>query len=139
VNEDLAEIDASGRLLFIGLWCLADREGKLEDRPKRIKGEIFRFDGISSQEVDALLNQLREFQLIIRYEVDGVRFIQIPNFLKRFLRTMVHSRFFGTGERPGKERPQFRLLRSYLFFWVDGSRVSNKRFNPGGLLNSRTN
>jgi hypothetical protein len=82
VNEDLAEIDASGRLLFIGLWCLADREGKLEDRPKRIKGEIFRFDGISSQEVDALLNQLHEFQLIIRYEVDGVRFIQIPNFLK---------------------------------------------------------
>jgi hypothetical protein len=36
-NEQLVELGMSTRLLFIGLWCLADREGRLEDRPKRIK------------------------------------------------------------------------------------------------------
>ena len=35
-NENLAECDPLARLLFAGLWCLADREGRLEDRPKRI-------------------------------------------------------------------------------------------------------
>ena len=36
-NEFLAEMPCEVRLLFIGLWTLADREGRLEDRPKRIK------------------------------------------------------------------------------------------------------
>ena len=40
-NEDLCEIEPLGRLVLIGLWCVADREGKLEDRPKRIKAELF--------------------------------------------------------------------------------------------------
>jgi len=33
MNELLPEIELLGRLLFIGLWLLADREGRLEDRP----------------------------------------------------------------------------------------------------------
>jgi len=82
INEDLAEVDAHGRLLFIGLWCLADREGKLEDRPKRIKGELFRYDAISYEIVDEQLSKLNELGLIIRYEIDGLRYIFIPNFLK---------------------------------------------------------
>lgn len=44
-NEDLGEMSIAGRQLFIGLWCLADREGRLEDRPRKIKGNLFRFDG----------------------------------------------------------------------------------------------
>jgi hypothetical protein len=82
INEDLAEVDAHGRLLFIGLWCLADREGKLEDRPKRIKGELFRYDAISYEAIDAQLMKLADLGLIIRYEIDGLRYIFIPNFLK---------------------------------------------------------
>ena len=39
-NETLGELPALTRLLFIGLWCLADREGRLQDRPKRIKKEL---------------------------------------------------------------------------------------------------
>jgi len=33
-NEHLAELSAGTRLLFIGLWTIADKNGKLEDRPK---------------------------------------------------------------------------------------------------------
>ena len=40
-NELLAEMPPETRLLFMGLWCLADREGRFEDRPKKIKMELF--------------------------------------------------------------------------------------------------
>ena len=76
-NEDLAECSVWARLLFPGLWMLADREGRIEDRPKRIKGEIFPFDAI---EVDPLLGELVNWGFIRRYLIDGKRCIQINNF-----------------------------------------------------------
>ena len=40
-NEQLAECSFAARLLFVGLWTLADREGRLEDRPRRIRAQVF--------------------------------------------------------------------------------------------------
>lgn len=78
-NEDLAELPTETRLLFIGLWTIADREGRLEDRPKRIKGELFPYDMF---DVDSMLNQLQASNFVIRYEVSGARFLQVLNFVK---------------------------------------------------------
>ena len=78
-NEELAELQPECRLLFIGLWTLADREGRLEDRPKRIKAEIFAFD---SFDIDSMLSELRDRKFLVRYEANGGRFIQITNFVK---------------------------------------------------------
>lgn len=78
-NEVLAEMPMEARMLFIGLWTLADREGRLEDRPKRIKMELFAYD---SFDVDPMLMRLQTDGFVTRYEVDGVRFIQIENFVK---------------------------------------------------------
>ncbi len=78
-NEDLAECSMEARVLFPGLWTLADREGRLEDRAKKIKGEIFPFDSI---EVEPLLCELAKWRFIKRYVVNGVAYIQIVNFLK---------------------------------------------------------
>ena len=78
-NEDLVEIDPLGRLLFIGLWCLADRAGRLEDRPKRIKIELLPCDAC---DVDALLQALHDRELIQRYAVGEHRLIQVTNFAK---------------------------------------------------------
>ena len=41
LNEELVELPFSTRLLFIGLWTLADRDGRMEDKPKRIKMSLF--------------------------------------------------------------------------------------------------
>lgn len=79
LNDKLAECDPLARLLFAGLWCIADREGRLEDRPKRIKAEVLPYDDCDP---DDLLNQLAQRGFIIRYEVDGNRYIQITNFKK---------------------------------------------------------
>lgn len=78
-NEDLAECTPWARLCFAGLWCLADREGRLEDRPKRIKGELFPYDTV---DVEPLLQELERFNFIIRYEIDGFKAIQILEFVK---------------------------------------------------------
>ena len=78
-NEILSDCSLTARLLFPGLWMMADREGRLEDRPKRIKGEIFPYDDF---DVDALLEELSEHGFIIRYEAHGNKYIQIVNFVK---------------------------------------------------------
>ena len=79
-NEILGVADPHFTLLFAGLWLLADRAGRLEDRPLRIKAEIFPYrDGVS---VDDMLTWLQVNGFIDRYEVKGVRVIRIVNFEK---------------------------------------------------------
>ena len=65
MNEDLVELPFQDRLLFIGLWTLADREGRLEDRPKRIKMEIFPAGDVS---VDESLTRLASTGMLVRYD-----------------------------------------------------------------------
>lgn len=78
-NEELVELPFSTRLLFIGLWTLADREGRLEDKPKRIKMHLFPADEI---DVDVALCGLQASGFLTRYEVDGARYIQVLAFRK---------------------------------------------------------
>jgi uncharacterized protein YlbG (UPF0298 family) len=78
-NEQLPDCDPLARLLFIGLWCMADRRGRMEDRPKKIKIEILPCDNC---DVEALLDQLQRCGFICRYEVNGRRYIQVVNFEK---------------------------------------------------------
>jgi hypothetical protein len=78
-NDELAEIEPLGRILFAGLWCIADREGRLEDRPKRIKADILPYDDC---DLDALLWALHDRNFIVRYRVGDNRYIQVVNFVK---------------------------------------------------------
>ena len=78
-NEKLAELPFEDRILFQGLWCEADREGRLEDRPKRIKAEVFPYDDV---DVDAALNRLQQAGFVVRYESAGKRCIEVVNFAK---------------------------------------------------------
>jgi hypothetical protein len=78
-NDQLAECQPLSRILFAGLWCEADREGRLEDRPKRLKAEYLAYDNC---DVDELLTELEQHGFIIRYVFEGKPFISIPNFSK---------------------------------------------------------
>ena len=78
-NDLLAEASPLARILFAGLWCFADREGRLFDRPKKIKAEILPYDNCNA---DDLLQSLAELGFIQRYEVAGIRYIQVVNFDK---------------------------------------------------------
>ena len=78
-NPELVELRYEVRLLFIGLWTIADREGRLEDRPKKIKMELFPADNI---DVDAAISELSASGFVLRYEVGNLKLIQIVNFTK---------------------------------------------------------
>lgn len=79
LNDDLAALSPLTRLAYAGLWCLADREGRLEDRPLRIKPQVLPYD---VADMDQLLDELARAKFIVRYEVAGERYIEVANFLK---------------------------------------------------------
>lgn len=93
-DEKIGELPFEHRLLFQGLWVLADREGRLEDRPKIIKKDVFPYDSL---DVDSMLEVLSRGGLIDRYSIEGKRYIQVKNFLKH--------------QRPHKEEKSSKIPR----------------------------
>lgn len=82
-NELLGSADPLLTILFEGLWCSADREGRLEDRPLRICAEVFPYRrAITERKTDAMLTWLHDRKFITRYEVDEDQFIQVLQFKK---------------------------------------------------------
>jgi hypothetical protein len=78
-NDTLAELDPLARILFAGLWCEADRSGRLLDRPKKIKAACLPYDDCDA---NALLDQLAARGFIMRYVVETVAIIQVCEFSK---------------------------------------------------------
>jgi hypothetical protein len=78
-NADLIALPPLTRILFAGLWTIADREGRLEDRPKQIKIEVLPGDSCN---VERMLAQLHDAGFITRYEVGGRNYIAIPTWKK---------------------------------------------------------
>lgn len=79
-NDTLAALPPLTRLLFVYLWMLADREGRLADRPARIAAQALPYD--RDADVDAMLDDLQRTGFITRYVAAGRAVIQIANFLK---------------------------------------------------------
>lgn len=79
-NEILGVADPLYTILFEGLWVLADRAGRLEDRPLRIKAEVFPYrEGL---DIGAMLDWLASNGFIVRYQVNGAKYIEILSFTK---------------------------------------------------------
>lgn len=101
-HEGFAACSMAARFMFPGLWGLADSQGRLEDRPKRIHAELFPYE--PDVDVDALLDELARIPegdhhpFVLRYEVDGRRYIQIVNFRK-------HQRLSGREASEKSEYP----------------------------------
>jgi len=85
-DEDIASLPYWVRLLFQGLWVLADKEGRLEDRPSRIHIKIFPYEPkIDIEKGLEILTRPKKYSprpFIIRYQVNGERYIQIVNWKK---------------------------------------------------------
>lgn len=76
-DADLGELSPLHRLLFAGLWCLQDRNGVCEDKPREIKVKALPYDAC---DVDAMLWDLAEGGFIVRYEASGEALIFTPGF-----------------------------------------------------------
>ena len=80
MSEKLASLSAEARLAFIGLWCYADCEGRLKDRPKRLRLELFPYH--TSINMEKILSDLAGIGKIFRYTVDDEHYIEIKSFKK---------------------------------------------------------
>ena len=79
LNEELAACDPLARILFSGLWCVADREGRLEYRPARLKAAILPYDKC---DIAALTAQLAAHGFIQVYGNGEARYLQVVNFVR---------------------------------------------------------
>lgn len=81
-HEGLAECSPIARLLFIGLWTVADKEGRLEDRPRRIRAQLLPYEDCDLDDMETTLSELQRGGFIERYDMDGLALIQIVSFAK---------------------------------------------------------
>lgn len=144
-NDILGGLPALTRLLFIGLWCIADRDGRLEDRPRRIKKTLLGYDDVNTEETDGMLQQLADNGFIVRYEVGGEAYIQIVNFSKHqnphmhekmseippptgFTTTVPKGRKGGKDDNPYSppKTPAPDLADSFEEFWSEYPRHRNR-------------
>ena len=79
-SESLAECSVAARLAFIGLWVEADDYGRLKAQFTRLRKRIFPYDNISARKFTAIIEELESVGCIEGYEVDGEKYISIPNF-----------------------------------------------------------
>lgn len=82
VNEYLGTCDPLEALFFEGLWTLADRYGRLENRPLRMKAQIFPYRNLTAQEITGFVQNLSDHGFLTLYEVEGQHFIEVCNFEK---------------------------------------------------------
>lgn len=79
LHERLAELPLEARYAFIGLFCHADREGRFEWRPGRLKALIYPYESLERDFAD-LLELLRAGGFITRYSVDGKVYGYFPGW-----------------------------------------------------------
>lgn len=77
INEDLGSLDPLTRLFFIGLWTVADRDGKLLDQPRRLRAKLLPYDQADGE---AMIAALAGLGFVDRYQANGLAIIQVRNF-----------------------------------------------------------
>lgn len=78
-NDELSELEPLARLLFIGIWTIADFKGCLEYKPKRIKVQLLPYDDC---DIEKLTINLDKSGFISIYSVQGQLYVKVLNFDK---------------------------------------------------------
>lgn len=131
-NEQLSDSCPLGRLLFIGLWTLADFKGELEWKSKSIKIQLLPWDNCDIKELAINLDNSG----LIRFYSDGDRiYINIPNFSK-------HQNPHKNEKDKGSEIPSYcESMRQVIDFKeltinrdLSGLKRNNSNSNPAESL-----
>ena len=80
-SEKVASWPLEVRYFWVLLWGYVDDYGRGKDNPKLIKADCFPLDeDITSEVVDGWLWMLSDAGVVIRYEVDGVKYLAVKNW-----------------------------------------------------------
>ncbi len=75
-SEDIVSLSCLARLLYIAIWCEADREGRLTWRPNTFK---IRYLPADECDIQKLAQELIDAKLVVKY---STHLAYIPSFLK---------------------------------------------------------
>lgn len=78
-SEDIVDLSPLARLLYVALWCEADREGRMEWKPRTFKMRYLPGDDC---DIGALCGELTGAGLVVTYMAAGKVFGEIPTFLE---------------------------------------------------------
>lgn len=83
-DEDLAaQTSRDARLLYIGLWNLADEHARLRGDPRFLKGQVFAYDDdLSPADIEHLVGELVAAGKVQRYRSGSSTYLFLPNLAK---------------------------------------------------------
>lgn len=80
-SEDFGKLSTLGKLIFIGLFSLADDEGRGRSNPVYLKSTLFPYEeGIRSTDIDKTLSEISSNMSVIFYSCDGSSYYSLYNW-----------------------------------------------------------
>ncbi len=79
-SDDVSVLPLRARLTWIGLWTQCDDQGRTKDHARLIKAAIWPLDTVSLADIEEDLSTLAAHGRIVRYEVDGGRYLEVANW-----------------------------------------------------------
>lgn len=80
-SEDFSKLSTLGKLVFIGLFSLADDEGRGRSNPVYLKSTLFPYEeGIRSTDIDKTLSEISSNMSVIFYSCDGSSYYWLYNW-----------------------------------------------------------
>lgn len=99
-SETVSALPLRARLTWIGLWTQADNYGRARDNVKLVKAAVWPLDdGVGLDAIEDDLAVLAQHHLIVRYEVEGKRYLEIANW-----RTHQYGSCKGEPKYPGPDQ-----------------------------------
>ncbi|MEN3012865.1 MAG: hypothetical protein ABDH34_08340 [Dictyoglomus thermophilum] len=127
-DSDILKLKRDIRLFYIGLWQIAEDSGCLEDDPFTIKIILFPSpsdNDITIETINSFIETLVKLGKLVRYEVDGKKYLFIKNFHKHQkinpaqrptipLPDFISFEPFPSNDRVGKYKIAYKRLTEYL-------------------------
>ena len=101
VDDVMVELPLETRLLFVGLWNFVDDEGFIEDKPKRIKMQIFPADDVL---IEDSLSALVDSGRLHAFDSDQGPILQVANWSRhQKINRPTPTRFTGITPKNGRD------------------------------------
>ena len=80
-SEDFSRLSTLAKLVFIGLFSLADDEGRGRCNPVYLKSSLFPYEeGIRSADIDKTLSEISSNMSVVFYSCDGSNYYSLYNW-----------------------------------------------------------
>jgi hypothetical protein len=81
-SERLSTVSREARLLFVGLWSMADDSGRTRAASRLLASTLFPYDEDARGLIDGWLAELSRIGAVRVYEVDSCHYLEIPKWLE---------------------------------------------------------